>query len=89
MIGKKILKKKTVFSKSFNFSLKLYRLSQCRVFVVDDDQVIKLSQLTPYELNLRKRRNIMVSSAGFCSVRLMMMCETESENLDVKYVKNI
>ena len=44
----------------FNFSLKLYRLSQCRIFVVDDDNVTKLSQLTPYELNLQRKRNIMV-----------------------------
>jgi len=44
----------------FYFSLKLYRLSQCRIFVVDDDNVTKLSQLTPYELNLQRKRNIMV-----------------------------
>ena len=56
----KIGRKKKFKKIKFYFSLKLYRLSQCRIFVVDDDNVTKLSQLTPYELNLQRKRNIMV-----------------------------
>lgn len=43
-----------------NDDLVLYRLSKCRVFVVDDGNTHKLGQLDVFELNLKKRRQIQV-----------------------------
>lgn len=43
-----------------NDDLVLYRLSKCRVFVVDDGEMFKLGQLAVFEINLKKRRNIQV-----------------------------
>ena len=45
----------------------LYRLSKCRVFVVDDGETHKLGQLSVFEINLKKRRNIQVRMSPFPS----------------------
>ncbi|CAG5090745.1 Oidioi.mRNA.OKI2018_I69.PAR.g12708.t1.cds [Oikopleura dioica] len=43
-----------------NENLLLYRLSKCRIFIVDDGEVLKLSQLEVLALDLKKKRNIQV-----------------------------
>ncbi|CBY19049.1 unnamed protein product [Oikopleura dioica] len=43
-----------------NENLLLYRLSKCRIFIVDEGEVIKLSQLDVLALDLKKKRNIQV-----------------------------
>lgn len=43
-----------------NENLLLYRLSKCRIFVVDDTEIIKLSQLDVFAVDLKRKRNIQV-----------------------------
>jgi len=43
-----------------NDQLVFYRLSKCRIFVVDEGKMSILNQLSVHEVNLKKRRNIQV-----------------------------